>query len=125
MSVGIALTTEIPVTGLLGLARHSDVFSGFGLEIFRIVPVKRHVSDKLEGIVVLGIVFRQISSHGQWTVHDHVESELSHECGVDIHVLLVRIPGTDLGLKDAGCVVHRTTLQARKGKNDRVVGLIA
>ena len=120
MTILVTLSTDEPIGGSLCLACYSDVVGRLCLQIFGIVPVYCHVADELEGIVKLLIIFRQVSSHLQWTVHGHIESQLPHKSRMD-EVGIVA-PGVQLCLKYTRCVIHRTTLQTGKRNDDGMVG---
>ena len=123
MSVLVALTAEEPVVGALGLAGDGDVAGGFSFDILRVIPVAGDVADELEGVVVLGVVLRQVGSHLQRTPHHEVEGELADERRA--HIRRVVAPGLELRLEDARGVVHRTALQTGEGQDDGVVGVAA
>ena len=75
VTVLVAFSTDEPVVGALGLARYGDVIGRLCLEVDALVPVAGYVADELEGIVVLLVVFGQVSSHLQWRVHGEVEGQ--------------------------------------------------
>ena len=65
MAVLVALASDEPVVGALGLAGYGDVVGGLCLEIDALIPVAGYVADKLEGIVVLLVVLGQVGGHLQ------------------------------------------------------------
>ena len=75
MTVLVALSTDEPVVGALGLARYGDVVGRLCLEIDALVPVASYVANELEGIVVLFVVFGQVGCHLQRRVHGEVECQ--------------------------------------------------
>ena len=70
---GIGLTANKPVVGAFGLAGYGNILGRLCLKILRVFPVASYVADKLEGIIVFLVVFGQVGSHLQWTVHHKIE----------------------------------------------------
>ena len=79
MTVFIAFSTDEPVVCSLGFSCHGDIVAGLCFKVFGVVPVACHVANELEGIVEAFVVFRQVGSHLQRTVHREIECELSAE----------------------------------------------
>ena len=63
MAVLIALTTNEPIVSSLCLTGHGDIVTRLSLQILGVVPVAGYIANKLEGIVELLIVLRQVGSH--------------------------------------------------------------
>ena len=121
----VTFASDEPVVCALGLAGHGDVVGGGGFQILGIVPVTGHIADELEGGSEVGalIVLGQVGSHLQRRVHGQVEGELAADGGT--HPGGVVAPRAELGLEDAGRVVHGSALQTGEGQDAGVVGAIA
>ena len=120
MTIFIALSSNKPVVTLLVLAGHGDVAGGLGLEIAGVAPIAWHVANELEGIIILLVVLGQVGSHLKWRIHCQIQGKLTDKSGMDVVGIVA--PGIELGFKNAGCVVHRSTLQTGERQDDGVVG---
>ena len=119
VAVLVALATNEPVVGALGLAGYGDVVGRFGLKVDGLVPVACHVANELEGIVELLVVLRQVGRHLQGRIHGEVKGQRAADG--DACPRGVVAPGVQLGDEDARRVVHRAALQARKRQDAGVV----
>ncbi len=63
MSVLTGSASHKPVFPALFLTSNGDILSGFRLKIVALIPINRHIFDKLEGIHIFLIILGNIGSH--------------------------------------------------------------
>ena len=75
MAILVALASDKPVVGTLRLTGYGDIVARLSFQIARVVPVDSYIADKLEGIIELLVVLRQVSSHLQGRIHGQVQGQ--------------------------------------------------
>ena len=124
MTVIASCTAHIPIISILSTTSNCYIFSRLSFQIFCLIPINSYIFNKLESIHKTFIIFRNISSHLQWTVHSYIKSQLTCQSCTCMR-LIIRIHLTAIRFKNSRSIIHRTTNKTSKRQNCCMIYIVS
>ena len=124
MTVIASCTAHIPIISILSTTSNCYIFSRLSFQIFCLIPINSYIFNKLESIHKTFIIFRNISSHLQWTVHSYIQCQLAGDSRANLRVIS-RIHFVAMCFEDPRSIIHRSSNQTGEWKNCSMVYFVA